>query len=98
MASSCMQVPYSGFGIWSRITATIALSRCIRIACFTSTVLPSPQPGCYLRRFPRLVPDTAWGLIKAGYTTMRGEGGVYTATRLYVQPLLRTHHPRPLPI
>ncbi|KAG1676519.1 hypothetical protein FOA52_000062 [Chlamydomonas sp. UWO 241] len=69
------QVPYSGFGIFSRILATFALSRSLRVVCFMSTVLPSPRPGCYLTRFPPVVPDTVWGLIKAGYTTIRGFGG-----------------------
>jgi len=69
-----MQVSFSGFGLMSRVVATIAASRLIRVVCFMSTVLPNPKPGCYSRRFPP-VPDSAWGIIKAGYTTIRGFGG-----------------------
>lgn len=68
------QVPYSGFGIMSRVVLTICCSRILRVACFMSTVLPSPRPGCYARRFPP-VPPTLWGTVKAGYTTIRGFGG-----------------------
>ena len=65
------QVPFSGFGLMSRVVATIAASRLLRVVCFMSTVLPNPQPGCYQRRFPP-VPDSTWEIIKAGYTTIRG--------------------------
>mmetsp|Transcript_8179 Transcript_8179/g.17534 ORF Transcript_8179/g.17534 Transcript_8179/m.17534 type:complete len:266 (+) Transcript_8179:325-1122(+) len=68
------QVPYSGFGIMTRVVATIAASRLIRIACFMSTVLPNPRPGCYARRFPP-VPASVWETVKLGYTTIRGFGG-----------------------
>jgi len=56
------QVPYSGFGIASRMTLTMALSRLIRCACFMSTILPNPRPGCYRRKYPRL-PDSAWEVL-----------------------------------
>ncbi|GAX85052.1 hypothetical protein CEUSTIGMA_g12472.t1 [Chlamydomonas eustigma] len=68
------QVPYSGFGIMSRVMATMAASRSLRVACFMSTVLPNPHPGCYQLRFPP-VPDTVWETVMAGYTTIRGFGG-----------------------
>ncbi|KAG2444775.1 hypothetical protein HXX76_001518 [Chlamydomonas incerta] len=68
------QVPYSGFGVFSRVVLTIAASRVLRMACFMCTVLPNPRPGCYSRRFPP-VPATAWETLKAGYTTIRGFGG-----------------------
>eukprot|EP00198_Chlamydomonas_reinhardtii_P000275 XP_001689610.1 predicted protein [Chlamydomonas reinhardtii] len=68
------QVPYSGFGMFSRVVLTIAASRVLRMACFMCTVLPNPRPGCYSRRFPP-VPATAWETVMAGYTTIRGFGG-----------------------
>ncbi|EFJ40148.1 hypothetical protein VOLCADRAFT_121755 [Volvox carteri f. nagariensis] len=68
------QVPYSGFGIMSRVVLTVAASRVLRMACFLSTVLPNPRPGCYRRRFPP-VPEGLWDTIKLGYTTIRGFGG-----------------------
>jgi DNA mismatch repair protein MutS2 len=69
-----VQVPYSGFGLMSRVVLTIAFSRVLRIACFMTTVLPNPVPNCYNRRFPP-VPRDAWAVIKAGYTHIRGFGG-----------------------
>ena len=68
------QVPYSGFGMFSRVLASIAVSRVIRVACFMATVLPNPVPGCYRRRFPP-PPEGLWATIRAGYTTIRGFGG-----------------------
>lgn len=68
------QVPYSGFGIMARVTLTICCSRALRVVCFMSTVLPSPRPGCYARRFPP-APDGLWDTLKLGYTTIRGFGG-----------------------
>jgi hypothetical protein len=68
------QVPYSGFGMMSRVLLSVAFSRVIRVACFMSTVLPNPIPGCYARRFPP-PPNKLWPTIKAGYTVIRGFGG-----------------------
>lgn len=58
-----LQVPYSGFGMMSRVVLTIAASRVLRVASFMCTVLPNPRPGCYARRFPP-VPDGLWETIK----------------------------------
>ncbi len=58
----------------SRVVLTICCSRILRMACFMVTVLPNPVPNCYVRRFPP-VPRTAWGIIRAGYTQLRGFGG-----------------------
>lgn len=58
----------------ARFCATIALGRWLRIACFLTTVLPSPRPGCYARRFPP-PPDSAWETLKVGLLTLRGTGG-----------------------
>lgn len=69
-----LQVPYSGFGMMSRVLLSVACSRVLRVACFMCTVLPNPIPGCYARRFPP-PPDTVWATIRAGYTTIRGFGG-----------------------
>jgi hypothetical protein len=68
------QIPYSGFGVMSRFCASIAVGRLIRVACFLSTVLPNPRPGCYARRFPP-PPDSAWEALRIGFTTLRGMGG-----------------------
>lgn len=38
------------------------------------TVLPSPRPGCYDRRFPP-VPDSWTEYLKIGFGDMRGNGG-----------------------
>jgi DNA mismatch repair protein MutS2 len=58
----------------ARFCATIAASRLIRVACFMSTVLPSPRPGCYRRRFPP-PPDTLGGILAVGVGQLRGTGG-----------------------
>ncbi|KAF8065840.1 IPCS1 [Scenedesmus sp. PABB004] len=68
------QHPYSGFGVMSRFSLTICCSRLLRTACFMSTVLPSPRPGCYRRRFPP-PPDTWWGMLAVGVRQLRGFGG-----------------------
>ncbi|KAG2448945.1 hypothetical protein HYH02_005702 [Chlamydomonas schloesseri] len=95
------QVPYSGFGIFSRAVLTIAASRVLRMACFMCTVLPNPRPGCYGRRFPP-VPATVWETIKAGYTTIRGFGGcndlIFSGHGAFwvLAPLaFRTYYPAP---
>lgn len=67
-------MPYSGFGVMARFSATIALGRLLRVACFMTTVLPNPRPGCYRRRFPP-PPDSAWEALRVGFTTLRGMGG-----------------------
>jgi hypothetical protein len=58
----------------ARWCAAIAAGRSIRVACFMTTVLPNPRPGCYSRRFPP-PPDSAWESLKIGFTTLRGMGG-----------------------
>ncbi|KAI8472650.1 MAG: hypothetical protein J3K34DRAFT_413171 [Monoraphidium minutum] len=68
------QIPYSGFGVMARFSLTITLGRLLRVACFMTTVLPSPRPGCYSRRFPP-PPDGAWEMLRVGFTTLRGMGG-----------------------
>eukprot|EP00878_Enallax_costatus_P012058 GHUV01012590.1.p2 GENE.GHUV01012590.1~~GHUV01012590.1.p2 ORF type:complete len:216 (+),score=33.40 GHUV01012590.1:550-1197(+) len=72
--STIWQHPYSGFGVMSRFCLTICFSRILRTVSFMSTVLPSPRPGCYRRRFPP-PPDTVWGMIKVGIKQLRGFGG-----------------------
>ncbi|MEW5308031.1 MAG: hypothetical protein WDW38_000020 [Sanguina aurantia] len=71
-----MVIPFSGFGLMSRVVLCIAASRAVRVVCFMATVLPNPRPGCYSRRFP---PPPASGAIldyiRMGYTTIRGFGG-----------------------
>lgn len=69
------QIRYSGFGLMSRVLATMFISRTLRVLCFMTTILPSPRPGCSLSRFPHFLPDTPWGIFKAGYTEIRGFGG-----------------------
>jgi hypothetical protein len=69
------QTRFSGFGLMSRVMATMFVSRTLRVLCFMSTILPSPRPGCSLARFPYVLPDTYWGIFKAGYTELRGFGG-----------------------
>jgi hypothetical protein len=64
------QIPFSGFGLFARIVLTVCFSRVIRVGAFMCTILPSPKPGCYMRRFPRL-PSTLWEIVKVGYTEMR---------------------------
>ncbi|GFR39788.1 hypothetical protein Agub_g273 [Astrephomene gubernaculifera] len=93
------QVPYSGFGLMSRVVLTHCVSRLLRMACFLSTVLPNPRPGCYRRRFPP-PPDGLWETIKAGYTTIRGFGGcndlIFSGHCVFwcLVPLaFRTYHP-----
>ncbi|KAL6753412.1 PAP2 superfamily C-terminal-domain-containing protein [Haematococcus lacustris] len=95
------QMPFSGFGLMSRVVLTIACSRVLRMACFMTTVLPNPQPGCYARRFGP-VPDSAWGIIKAGYTTLRGFGGcndlIFSGHAAFwvLAPLaVQTYYPKP---
>lgn len=68
------QVPYSGFGMMSRVVLTICISRSIRTICFMVTILPSPKKNCYMRRFPA-VPDNWIEFIKVGFKEMRGHGG-----------------------
>ncbi|GMH32608.1 hypothetical protein BSKO_00442 [Bryopsis sp. KO-2023] len=68
------QVPYSGFGMMSRFLLTICLSRIVRTVCFLATVLPSPRPGCFMRRFPP-TPDNWWEFVKIGFSQMKGTGG-----------------------
>jgi hypothetical protein len=58
----------------ARVVFTHACTRIIRVACFMSTVLPSPRPGCYSSRFPP-VPDTWQGILWVGATKVRGFGG-----------------------
>jgi hypothetical protein len=58
----------------ARFCATITLTRLARTAAFTTTVLPSPRPGCYRTRFPA-VPDSAWGVLRVGVGQLRGAGG-----------------------
>ncbi|DBA96869.1 hypothetical protein WJX82_005400 [Trebouxia sp. C0006] len=68
------QVPYSGFAMMTRVAACIAICRTIRTIAFMLTVLPSPRPGCYSRRFLP-VPDT-WGeYLSIGFGELRGRGG-----------------------
>lgn len=69
-----LQVPYSGFAMMTRVAACIGISRTIRTIAFMLTVLPSPRPGCYKRRFPP-VPDTWSEYLKIGFGQMRGMGG-----------------------
>jgi hypothetical protein len=69
-----LQVPYSGFAMMTRVAACIGICRTIRTIAFMLTVLPSPRPGCYSRRFPP-VPDT-WGeYLRIGFGELRGRGG-----------------------
>eukprot|EP00775_Hariotina_reticulata_P013409 gene13409-13537_t len=68
------QHPFSGFGLMARFCLTICFSRIIRTASFMSTVLPSPRPGCYRRRFPP-PPSTWWDIIWVGIRELRGFGG-----------------------
>ncbi|KAL3155537.1 hypothetical protein ABBQ38_011089 [Trebouxia sp. C0009 RCD-2024] len=68
------QVPYSGFAMMTRVAACIGISRTIRTIAFMLTVLPSPRPGCYDRRFPP-VPDSWTEYLKIGFGDMRGNGG-----------------------
>jgi hypothetical protein len=58
----------------ARWCAAIAGGRLIRVACFMTTVLPNPRPGCYSRRFPP-PPESAWESLRVGFTTLRGTGG-----------------------
>ena len=58
----------------SRFVLTLVLSRIVRIICFLLTVLPSPKPGCYLRRFPP-VPSSWTEFIRVGFREMMGRGG-----------------------
>ena len=58
----------------SRFVLTLVLSRTVRIVCFMLTVLPSPKPGCYLRRFPP-VPSSWTEFIRVGFREMMGRGG-----------------------
>ena len=69
------QTRFSGFGLMSRVMATMFLSRSLRVICFSATILPSPRPGCSLRRFPLKVPNTWFGILLAGYKEIRGFGG-----------------------
>ncbi|KAF6255128.1 hypothetical protein COO60DRAFT_1702962 [Scenedesmus sp. NREL 46B-D3] len=49
-------------------------SRILRTASFMCTVLPSPRPGCYRRRFPP--PPATWsGIVWVGIRELRGFGG-----------------------
>ncbi|WIA17126.1 hypothetical protein OEZ85_014019 [Tetradesmus obliquus] len=68
------QHPYSGFGVMARFSLTICFSRILRTASFMCTVLPSPRPGCYRRRFPP-PPDSVSGIIWVGIRELRGFGG-----------------------
>jgi hypothetical protein len=43
----CLQHPFSSFGMMACFSMTICITSTIRTACFMSTVLPSPTPGCY---------------------------------------------------
>ncbi len=76
LAFGCLwdQAPYSGFGLMARVVFAHCCTRILRVACFMSTVLPSPRPGCYSRRFPP-VPDTWQGILWVGLTKIRGFGG-----------------------
>jgi hypothetical protein len=74
LSPTLRQVPYSGFGLMARWCASIACGRLLRVACFLTTVLPSPRPGCYSRRFPP-PPDTLKETLRVGFTTLRGTGG-----------------------
>ncbi|WIA42869.1 hypothetical protein OEZ86_008792 [Tetradesmus obliquus] len=68
------QHPFSSFGMMARFSLTICVARLLRTACFMSTVLPSPTPGCYMRRFPP--PPRSWfGIVWIGVTELRGFGG-----------------------
>lgn len=58
----------------TRFCATIAAGRLLRVACFMTTVLPNPRPGCYKRRFPP-PPESTWEMLRVGFTTLRGHGG-----------------------
>lgn len=58
----------------SRFVLTLSISRLIRIVCFMVTILPSPKPGCYMRRFPP-VPEAWIDFIKIGFQEMMGRGG-----------------------
>lgn len=68
------QVPYSGFGMMSRVLTALGVGRLLRVACYMCTVLPSAIPRCYQRRFPP-VPGTFWGVVRVGFSTLRGFGG-----------------------
>jgi len=80
------ELPFSGFGMCARTVATIAGARVIRTAAFMLTVLPSPRPGCFDRRFPP-VPDTWAEFFAIGFSKMRSMGGCNEYVRqLYLSP------------
>lgn len=68
------EVPFSGFGMCTRTVVTIMGARMIRTVAFCCTVLPSPRPGCFDRRFPP-VPDTWAEFFAIGFSKMRSSGG-----------------------
>ena len=58
----------------TRVAACIGISRIIRSIAFLLTILPSPRPGCYIRRFPA-VPDSWSQYLRIGFGQLRGSGG-----------------------
>lgn len=69
-----LQVPFSGFGMMTRVVACIQVTRAIRTVAFMLTILPSSWPGCYARRFPP-VPDSWWEFLRIGVGSLRSGGG-----------------------
>jgi hypothetical protein len=64
----------SGFGIAYRFFAATAATRALRVVAFLLTVMPSPRPTCFMRRFQE--PPTDWlGWIKVGLYKVRSGGG-----------------------
>mmetsp|Transcript_4600 Transcript_4600/g.12803 ORF Transcript_4600/g.12803 Transcript_4600/m.12803 type:complete len:366 (-) Transcript_4600:536-1633(-) len=96
------QMPYSGFGVASRMTLTLAVSRVLRSACFISTILPNPRPGCYKRRYPPL-PGTTWEILTLPFMRrvnmaggcndliFSGHCGAWTLTPLVIQSYYPGH-------
>jgi len=76
-ASVFDEVPFSGFGMCTRVVVCITGARAIRTAAFLMTIIPSPRPGpptCFQRRFPP-VPDTWLAFFKIGFAKLRSGGG-----------------------
>ena len=67
------QVPFSGFGIATRLIDTISWTHALRTVAFMVTVLPNPQLHCYERNFPPM-PSSVLEFIAIGFGKKRGHG------------------------